>query len=605
VRLFPRTDRKEKRTKAQQDSISETDLERVKAGLETSFYNQLQSVFNKAYQLASYNVFTGSPDYIEKDIERIRAVSIDDVWRVYNKYIKDKPYVVTSFVPKGQLDLIVEGSEKAVVVEEAIGENAQVAEVADEEIEIEKTPSAFDRSVKPEEGTPPGLNLPETWAATLENGIKVYGIENRELPLVEFSLVIDGGHRFDTPEKNGVANLMSDIMMEGTANKTPEELEEEIDLLGSNISMYTSDLNLNIRASSLARNFDKTIGLVQEILLEPRWDEEEFDRIKTKTVNDLKRRQASPDYVSNKIFTEMVYGKDNIMSSPASGSPESIGALVIDDLKGFYANYFSPNVTRIHVVGSITKAEALKALSGIEQNWEPKEVQIPSMEYPEEVDNTKLYFVDFPDAKQSVINIGYLGMSREDPDYYPATVMNYKLGGSFSGNVNLVLREEKGYTYGARTYFSGSEIRGPFTASSSVRTNATYESVKIFKEEMEKYREGISEEDLEFTKNSLIKSNARAMETLWSKMSLLTTMSTYGWDVTYKKDEEDIIRNMTLEQHKELAQKYIHPDKMIYVVSGDAATQFNELKKANFDEVYLLDKEGNPKELTKTLDPAL
>lgn len=589
----------------EKDSISETDLERVKAGLETGFYNQLQSVFNKAYQLASYNVFTGSPGYIEKDIERIRAVSIDDVWRVYNKYIKDKPFVVTSFVPKGQLELIVEGSEKAAVVEEAIGENIAEAEIDTEEVEIEKTPSAFDRSVKPAEGTPPGLNLPETWTATLENGIKVYGIENRELPLVEFSLAIDGGHLFDTQEKNGVANLMTDIMMEGTVTKTPEELEEEIELLGSNISMYTGNLNVNIRASSLSRNFRKTIDLVQEILLEPRWDEEEFNRIKTKTANDLKRRQANPNYVSNKIFTEKIYGKDNIMSVPVSGSPETIAGLTIDDLKGYYANYFSPNVTRIHIVGSITKAEAMKVLSGLEKNWAPKDVQIPTLDYPENPQNTQLYFVDFPDAKQSIINIGYLGMSREDPDYYPAMVMNYKLGGSFSGNVNLILREEKGYTYGARSNFGGSKIRGPFTASSSVRTNVTYESVKIFKEEMEKYQEGISDEDLEFTKNSLIKSNARAMETLRSKMGLLTTMSTYGWEVTYKKDEEDIIRNMTLEQHKELAQKYIHPDKMIYIVAGDATTQYERFKDAGFDEMHLLDKEGNPKELIKELDPVL
>ncbi len=587
------------------DSITETDLERVKAGLETSFYNGLQSVFMKAYQLASYNVFTGSPGYIEKDIERIRAVTIDDIWRVYNKYIKDKPYVVTSFVPKGQLELIVEGSEKAEVVEEEISENVEVAEAESEEQEIKKTPSSFDRSVQPKEGTPPGLNLPQTWTASLSNGIEVYGIENRELPLVEFSLVIDGGHLFDTPDKNGVANLMTDIMMEGTATKTPEELEEEIDLLGSNISMYTGDLSINVRASSLSRNFPKTIELVQEILLEPRWDEEEFGRIKTRTVNDLKRRQANPSYVSRQIFTEKIYGENNIMSIPTSGSEETIDGLSVEDLKSYYDNYFSPNITRVHVVGSITREEALEALRGLEEHWEKKDVKVPTLEYPEEVDNTQLYFVDFPDAKQSVINIGYLSMSRENPDYFPSTVMNYKLGGSFSGNVNLILREEKGYTYGARTYFSGSKIRGPFVASSSVRTNATYESVKIFKEEMEKYREGISEEDLEFTKNSLIKSNARAMETLWSKMGLLTTMSTYGWDVTYKKDEEEIIRNMTLEQHKELAQKYIHPDKMIYVVAGDAQSQFDELKGAGFDEVYLLDKEGKPIELSKQLAPAM
>jgi zinc protease len=589
----------------ERDSITETDLERVKAGLETNFYNQLQSILNKSFQLAFYDVFAGDAGYVEKDIARIQGVTIDDVWRVYNKYIKNKPYVVTSFVPKGQLHLVVEGSQMANVVEEKIDDKVTVADVKVDAKEIEKTPSAFDRSVQPTEGTPPGLNLPETWTATLSNGIRVYGIENRELPLVELSLVIDGGHLFDTPEKNGVANLMTDILMEGTASKTPEELEEEIDLLGSNIRMSTSDIRLNVNANSLSRNLKKTIDLVQEILLEPRWDEVEFNRLKTQTINDLKRRQAYPDYVSNKIFTEQIYGNANIMSIPVSGSAETIENLVIDDLKDYYNNYFSPNVTKIHIVGSVTKEEALKALSGLEKNWEPKNVEIPILEYPEVVQNTQLYFVDIPDAKQSVINIGYLGMSREDPDYFSSTVMNYKLGGSFSGNVNLILREEKGYTYGARTYFEGSKIRGPFVASSSVRTNATYESVQIFKEEMEKYREGISEEDLEFTKNSLIKSNARAMETLWSKMGLLTTMSAYGWEVNYKKEEEDIIRNMTLEQHKALAQKYIDPDKMIYVVAGDAASQYTRLKNAGFDEVYLLDKEGNQTEIIKTLEPAL
>ena len=169
----------------------------------------------------------------------------------------------------------------------------------------------------------------------------------------------------------------------------------------------------------------------------------------------------------------------------------------------------------------------------------------------------------------------------------------------------MILREEKGFTYGARTSFPNSKVRAPFMASSSVRTNATYESVQIFKEEMEKYREGISEEDLKFTQNSMIKSNARAMETLGSKMTILRTMSGHNWEVTYLKDQEDIVRNMTLEQHKELAQKYEDPEKMIYVVAGDAVTQFYQLKGAGFDEVHLLDKEGNPKELSKELGPVM
>jgi len=587
------------------DSITETDIERVKAGLETDFYNGLQSILNKSLQLGMYNTYAGDPGFVTKDIEKIRTVTIGDVWRVYNKYIKDKPYVVTSFVPKGKLDLAVQGSEKAQVVEEVISD-AKVVEVVDVETKpIEKTPSSFDRSVKPAETTPPGLNIPQTWTATLDNGIVVYGIKNEELPLVEFSLVLDGGHLFDTPEKNGVANLMTDIMMEGTANKTPEELEEEIALLGSNINMSTGTVLINVLASSLSRNFEKTMTLIDEIMLQPRWDEAEFARIKTMTINDLKRQQSYPAYMAGQIFNGQVYGQEHILGLPVSGTPQTVESLGIEDVKAYYSRYFTPSLAKIHIVGNISQEDALAALQGLGDRWKGADVKLPEYPYQQEVQGKILYFVDFPDAKQSVINIGYLALKQDDPDYYPATVMNYKLGGSFSGNLNLILREEKGYTYGARSGFGSSSYRAPFTASSSVRTNTTLESVGIFKDEMEKYRQGVSEEDLAFTKNSLIKSNARSMETLGDKMGVLQTMSKYGWPVTYLRDEEDVTRNMTLEQHKALAEKYIDPNKMIYVVAGDANTQFEALKAAGFDEVYLLDSEGNPKDFTKSLKPAM
>src|SRR5690606_28183772 len=233
-----------------------------------------------SFQLARYNVFAGDPGFITQDIENIKKVTKEDVMRVYNKYIKDKPYVMTSFVPKGQLNLIAENSEKAKVVEEEIKENV-TKKVEESNTEIVKTPSNFDRSKPPVQGPAPELNVPEMWNASLENGIKVSGIEQNEIPTVNFSLVIEGGHLLDDMKKNGVANLMSDILMEGTANKTPEQLEEEIDLLGASIRMYTTDESIVIRGNTLTRNFDKTIDLVTEILLEPRWDEEELGRIKT------------------------------------------------------------------------------------------------------------------------------------------------------------------------------------------------------------------------------------------------------------------------------------------------------------------------------------
>ena len=578
------------------EGVSDSDVERIKAGLETGFYNGIGSVLGKSFQLAQYNVFAGDPGFITTDIENIKKVTKEDVMRVYNKYIKDKPFIMTSFVPKGQLILITENSTKAPVVEEKISENiAKIVKNTNQE--ILKTPSNFDRSVEPSQGTSPKLNIPSTWTTTLENGMKVYGIEQNEIPTVNFSLVMEGGHLLDDINKNGAANLVTDIMMEGTANKTPQELEEEIEVLGARINMYTTRESIVIRANCLVRNFDETLALVEEILLEPRWDEEEFARIKIKTINEIKRSDANPNVVAGRVYNKILYGKNHIFSYPTSGTVASVEALTIEDLKAFYYKNFSPSISNFHIVGAITEADSKNNLTSFGEKWKAKEVIIPSYSIENNRDKASLYFVDIPGAKQSVINIGYISMARTDKDFYPAEVMNYKLGGSFSGNVNLILREEKGYTYGARTGFNGSKIKGTFKASSSVRTNTTGESVSIFKEEIADYKNGVSQEDLDFTKNAMIKSNARRFETQFSLLGMLQEMSTYNLPADYIAEEEAFISAMTLEQHKQLANKYLDETKMAYVVIGDAATQFSQFKDMDFDEVKLMSKEGQELEL--------
>ena len=584
--------------KFEEEGITDQDVERIKAGLETGFYNGISSALGKGFQLARYSVATGDPGFVTQDIENIKAVTKEDIMRVYNKYIKDKPYVITSFVPKGQLDLVAENSAKAAVVEEVVKENVDV-KIADKENKIEKTPSKFDRSVAPESGDSPKLNIPESWSVTLSNDMKVFGIKQTEIPVVNFSIVIDGGHLLDSFEKNGVANLMTDIMMEGTANKTPLQLEEEIELLGASISMFTGREAITIRGNTLVRNFDKTMKLVEEILLEPRWDEDELKRIKTSTINSIRRSAANPNVVAGNVTNKLAYGDKHIFAYPTSGSVASVEAITMDDLKAFYAKNFSPSVSKFHIVGNIEQDAVVATLNSLEKNWASKEVTIPTYELPKERNKSSLYFVDIPNAKQSVINIGYLSMARTDPDYYASTVMNYKLGGSFSGRVNLILREEKGYTYGARTGFRGTNVRGTFGASSSVRTNTTFESVNIFRDEINKYKEGISQEDLDFTKNALIKSNARRFETQGALLGMLQNISNYNLPSDYIAGEEDIVRNMTLEQHKALANKYLDASRMGYLVVGDAATQFAKFKNAGFDEVIMLDKDGKEVKLSK------
>jgi len=573
----------------EEEGISETDLERIKAGQETSFYNGISSVLGKSFQLARYNEFAGDPGFVTTDLANRQAVTIEDIIRVYEKYIKGMPFVSTSFVPKGSLSLVAEGSVDAGIVEENVLEATEVDQsLFGKDEEIAKTETSFDRSVQPEIGPNPDVTLPEIWTADLKNGIGIWGIKQSEVPLVQYSLVIDGGHMLEDIDKSGTASLMAQLMNEGTANKTPEELEEEIQLLGSSISIRGGSESISISVNTLARNFEKTVELVREMLMEPRWDEEEFGLIKDRTINSFTRNKANPGYMAAITLDKLMYGEDNILAVPSGGTEETVSGLKMEDLKDYYQKYIIPSAARLIVAGDIDKDRVLAAFAGIEAEWEPGDIESLEIFIPENPAKSKIYFIDFPGAKQSVIQIGNIAVPRSDPDYYPATVVNYKLGGSFNGVVNLILREEKGFTYGARTGFSGGKYSGEFSASSSVRTTATLESVQIFKEEMEKYREGISIEDLNFTRDALLKSNARGFETLGSLLGMLNNISSYNLPFDYIKQEEKFVKNLSIEQHNELVRKLIDPSRMYYVIAGDAETQMEGLKKVGFGDPVLI-----------------
>ena len=574
----------------EKEGITEKDLEKIKAGLETRFYNGMSSVLGKSFQLARYNEYAGDPGFITEDLARIKAVSIDDIMRVYEKYIKDKPFVATSFVPKGQADLIAEGSEDAGIVEENVLEATEVdqSQFAEDEV-IEKTVTSFDRSVVPAIGPDPELKLPEIWTAGMDNGMRIWGIEHNELPLVNCSMEIDGGHLLENLDKAGTVSLMAQLMNEGTAGRTPEELEEAIDLLGASINIRAGDESIVISVNTLTRNFENTMALVEEMLMEPRWDSTEFALAKDRVINSFPRNKSNPRYMASRTLDNLIYGEDHIYAVPLNGTEETVPEITIEDLKEFYNTKLSPDLARFHVAGDIDKDRVVAALKSLESRWERKEVEFPDISQPEKPEESEIYFVDFPGAKQSVIQIGYSAIPRSHPDFYPAYVSNYKLGGSFNSIVNIILREEKGYTYGARSSFSGGANTGTFSASSSVRTTATLESVQIFRDEMEKYREGIDQEDIDFTKDALLKSNARSFETLRSLLGMLGNISRYDLPHDYIKEQEEFVRNLTIDNHKALVNKYIDPSRMYYVIAGDAKTQVPELKKLGMGDPVMVE----------------
>ena len=572
----------------EKDGFTEKDLERVKAGQETSFYNMISSVQGKAFRLAEYDIFAGDPGFYKEDMARMMAVTVEDVQRVYDQYIKGKNYVATSFVPKGKVDLAAAGSVNAGIVEENILTATEVKIEAGAAEEIKKTPTSFDRSVKPPLGPDVSVTVPPVWKSSLANGMKLYGIQHTEVPLVQYNIVIEGGHMLDDISAPGVANMLALMLNEGTKNKTPEELEEEIDLLGAMIRVSADDEDITVSVNTLARNFEKTLAIVEEMLLEPRWDSLSFELARTRVLNGLRRSSIDPTYLGSMALTKLTLGGENIFATDVSGTPESVEKMTMEDIRAFYEKNISPSVARFLVVGSIDQVRVEKALADLATNWSVKEVQMPQVTFAPAPEKAGVYFVDVPGAKQSNLYIGAPSVPRGHPDYYPAFVANYKLGGSFNGYVNLVLREEKGYTYGARTNLIGQKNFGAFVASSAVRSTATLESAEIFRDLMSKYRSGVSQSDVDFTRDALLKGNALRFETQQALLGMLNTMSAYGLPDDYIAREEDYVRKLTVDEVNAMVQKYIDPLKMYYVVAGDAATQLKELKKLGFGEPVLV-----------------
>ncbi|OAB78052.1 M16 family metallopeptidase [Cochleicola gelatinilyticus] len=579
-------------TDFEENGFTDNELQRIKAEQETQLYYGVSTVLNKAFQLVQDNEFGNDPGFITKRAKFIQEVSREDIMRVYNTYLKDKNYVMTSVVPNGAKELAVANATEATVWQEEITAMKANEEVAQgEEAEYEKTPSKYDRS-EPEYGDAPLFKMPEIWQAETSNGMNIYGIENNELPLVTFSITIDGGHRLDTKDKAGLATFTADLMNEGTATKTPAELEEAIGLLGSSLRISGGLEGITISGSCLTRNFEETLAIVEEMLLQPRWDEKEFNRLKQETETNLKGREANPTAIASINFNKLVYGDDHIYGVPVSGTLASNKNFTLEDVKEFYTTV-SPKASNFHVAGNISKSRVQDALKGLSDTWKGEEITIPKQQLPEINPESVVYFIDVPDAKQSVLYIGNLALSANDPNAAKLGFANEILGGGSSGRLFQTLRIQKGYTYGAYSRIPNRTDVAPFTISSSVRANATLASLKIIRDMVNAYGSGFTEEDVALTKNKIIKQNTRNYESLNAKLNILEAISQYNKPIDYINKEQEMLQKMTLDDFKSVIDTYMPEETFVYVVVGDKATQFSEVKKFG-KKVIELDIYGNP-----------
>ncbi len=568
--------------------VEDDDLTRVKAGIVSGMIYGLESVSGKVSQLAAYNTYRGNPNGIGDDIARYENVTKADVMRVYNTYIKDKHAVVMSIVPKGQIQAIA-GPDTWQRYQRDIPADGPA-----QGFEWSLPEDNFDRSVIPSQGANPAIKAPPVYRASLGNGIDVLGAVNGETPTTTISVRIKTGQSHESLDKLGLASITAAMLDEATLDSSVEDLSNRLDKLGSSVSFNSGDSFTTMRVRTLTKNLDETLAIAMEKLLKPKFDADDFTRVQANTLQGIKANKKIASTTASNVFNKIMYGADNSFAFPDNGTEATVPNISLDDVKAFYADHYSPKITSIIGVSDLGKAAMTKALAPLSA-WEGGDVPAAETKAFPDLGGTKVYFVDKPDAAQSEIRIGKRALPYDATgEYYQAGLMNYMLGGAFNSRINLNLREDKGYTYGARSFFNGNETRGFYRAGAGVRANTTAASMTEFINEIKSYqKDGITDEELAFTKSAIGQRDARAYETPRQKLGFLGRMMTYNLKPSYVDEQIDILQGMSKADIDALAAKHLNLDEMIMVVVGDKAKYMDEVKALGYPVVEL-DANGNP-----------
>ena len=570
--------------------VTDEDIKKFLAGFETNMVNSLSSVQGKGSMLAAYQTFTKNPNFIPKEIERYNKVTKEDVMRVYNQYIKNKYAVVLSIYPKGKKEVIAKADNYT-----PPARNINAPEAAEyKNLVYNKAKDNFDRNVKPTPGPSPIVKAPDYWVQKFDNGLKLTGAKSDEVPSITIQLNVEAGHRYEPRNQAGISQMLTSILNESTTKHSAEEIAEKLEKIGSSVNISNDGQNIVVYISSLSKNIDSTLAIAEEILFHPKFDNAEFERIKKQRLESIANQATQATTIANNVFAKLMYGNNHIMGIPSLGTKESVTAIKLEDVVKYYKDYFSPNIASVVIVGDIDQTAAISKVSFLKKWAGPTVVKGIEPTLPT-IDKTKIYFVNKDKAAQSEIRIGYMALPYDATgEFYKTTIMNYALGGSFNSHINMNLREHHGFTYGARSGFSGNQFVGPFTASAGVRTNATDSSVVEFMKEIKHYADnGITPDELTFSKNAIGQSEALKYETAMQKAGFIKRIMDYNLDKTFTIKQSEILNSIKKEEVDALAKKYLPYNNMSILVVGDKSKVFESLLKLGYDIVEL-DTDGNP-----------
>ncbi|MCU4174145.1 M16 family metallopeptidase [Carboxylicivirga sp. N1Y90] len=435
------------------------------------------------------------------------------------------------------------------------------------------TQAQLDRSQMPEAGPAPKINIGKAKSFELKNGLKVFVVENHNVPVVSYTLSLDIDPVLEG-DKVGYVSMAGDLMRSGTTTKTKAEIDEAIDFIGGSVTTHSG----GIYASSLKKHSDVLLGLMTDVLYNPVFPQEELEKSIKQTLTGITSQKDDPKAIAGNVSDAILYGDKHPYGEIMTEA--TVENITVEDCKNYYETYFRPNVAYLVIVGDITLKEAKKQTKKYFAKWEEKEVPTHKYEYPKNLDKPFLAVSNKDGATQSTVVVTYnVDMKPGHPDAIKAKVMNAILGSGMNGRLTQNLREDKAWTYGAYSSLSTDELVGSFNASTQVRTSVTDSTVTEILFEMNGLRSDIAtEEELNLVLNSMTGSFSRSLESPSTVARFALNIQKYNLPEDYYETYLEKLNAVTLEDVKAMADKYITPDNALILAVGDVPAMKSTLK---------------------------
>lgn len=449
-----------------------------------------------------------------------------------------------------------------------------------------------DRTKPPELGPPPRVSLPPILTRQLPNGLKLMIVEQHELPLADFVLIVGSGGTADPAGKTGVANLTSAMLREGTTTRKSLDIADQTAFLGISLFPQASWESSNLSLHTPTAQLDSALALFADVALHPSFPANEFDRIKKNRLTELLQLRDQGPAIANLAFPAIVYGSGHPYGASLIGTEASVTGLTTADLQSYYQANFKPNNATMIIVGDVSPAQIEQKINSLFGGWQRGDVPQVTYAEPPRAGTTTIYLIDKPGAAQSSFRIGAIGVPRSTKDYFALTVMNTILGGSFTSRLNQNLREARGYTYGAGSRFDMRRAAGPFMASAEIVSAKSDSALLEFMKELNGIRQSVPADELSRAKRYLQLQLPGNFETTQQIAAALVPVALYGLPLDYYNNYVQSVEGVTQADVGRVAQQYVNPGSLAIVIVGDRKSIEQGLKSTNIGPISIRDMTG-------------